>query len=466
MRAAPPLTAVPDLRPPLPRIPHAARRAAQLALVACVALLASGCATYTDRLATASAAASAGNYNAAVSDMNSVLGVSKSDELPNSWTGDKPLAALERGSLQQALSAYADSSRDLSATEPELELLDMKTDPVGTLGAYIYSDSVKTYRTPPTERLALNPINLLNYLAQGDLNGAAVEARRFQVMREYLDTLNITATGPATLGTYLAGFVFERLGEGDRALRYYDETLAGGPVQSLDAPIARLARSNPYRGTHLPERLTQIKGSIGKATTPPELLVVLSVGRVPHKIPQRIPLGVAVGLAGTALSGNVDWLKYGAAKVVVYPALVDTPSTLGPATVTVDDHQVPVDQLTDLGASIRQEYDEAKPKIIAAAITRMAARAGMAEGVRAGGNRQSSVLGDVLAILFESTMVALDRPDTRSWTMLPDRVLVARLPTAPGSHTVDVAFGNGVNRRVSVDVPDGGFAAVVVTEPR
>jgi uncharacterized protein len=75
-------------------------------------------------------------------------------------------------------------------------------------------------------------------------------------------------------------------------------------------------------------------------------------------------------------------------------------------------------------------------------------------------------LGDVLSILFESTLVALDRPDTRSWTMLPDRVLVARLPVAPGSHTVDVGFGGGVNHRVAVDVPNGGFTAVVVTEPR
>jgi hypothetical protein len=65
-------------------------------------------------------------------------------------------------------------------------------------------------------------------------------------------------------------------------------------------------------------------------------------------------------------------------------------------------------------------------------------------------------------------MVALDRPDTRSWTMLADRVLVARLPAAPGPHTVEVSFGGGVGttRTVTVAVPETGCAAAVITEPR
>jgi hypothetical protein len=441
-------------------------RAARLALIAAIAFGATGCATYTDHLAQASNAASAGNFAAAVQDMNALMGVSRSDELPDQWTGDRPLAALERGSLQQALTKFPDSTRDFSGAEPALELLDMKTDPIGALGSYLYSDSVKTYRTPPTERLALNPINSLNFLARGDLDGAAVEARRFQVMRDYLDSRDIKAEGPATLGAYLSGFIFERRGEGDRALRYYEEALAGGPLASLDAPIVRLARANPYRGPRITAVLARETNAPGEVAPPTELLVVLSVGRVPHKIPQRIPVGAAVGIAGTVASGNINFLKYGAAKVVVYPQLVNTPSMLGPAAVTLDGQPVGVEQLTDLGASIWREYDEAKPRIVLAALMRMAARAGVAEGVRAGGGKQSSLLGDLLSFLFESTLVALDRPDTRSWTMLPDRVLVARLAVAPGSHDVDVSFGGGVNRRVSLDVPKDGFAAVVVTEPR
>jgi hypothetical protein len=345
-------------------------------------------------------------------------------------------------------------------------LLDLKTDPIGTLGSYLYSDSVKTYLTPPTERLSLNAINLLSYLAVADLDGAAVEARRFQVMREYLASKDIKADGPATLGTYLAGFVFEHRGEGDRALRYYEEALASGRLASLDGPITRLARINPYRGPHLSEVLASNGAAAARNPSAGELLVVLSVGRVPHREPKRIAVGVAVGLAGTYVSGNVDFLKYGASKVVVYPELVSTPSTLGSATVQIDQAPAPVEELVNLGAAVRKEYDEMRPQIVAAALTRMAARAAAAEGVRAAGREKNDLLADILSILFESALVAFDRPDTRSWTMLPDRVLVTRVPLSQGQHSVTVSFSGGTSRAVSVDVPNGGFAAVVISEPR
>jgi hypothetical protein len=435
-------------------------------VVVCAVSVVSGCATYTDHLAQASLAASSGNYTNAVEQVNGVLDVSSADSLPDRWRGDRPLAALERGVLQQALGRYAGSARDFSAAEQELELLDLKTDPVGALGSYLYSDSVKTYKTPPSERLALNAVNLLNYLARGDLDGAAVEARRFQVMRDYLASEQIDASAPATLGTYLAGFVFEQRGEGDRALRYYDEALAAGSLTTLTAPIVHLARSNPYRGTRLSQVLTGAPSGKNGAGQEGDLLIVLNVGRVPHREPQRMPIGAAIGIAGTLFTGDLDVLKYSAAKVIVYPELFNTPSSLGQPSVRVDGGAVEVEQLTDFGAAIRAEYEQAKPKIIAAALTRLAARAAVAEGIRAGGKQESALLGDLLSILFETTLVALDRPDTRSWTMLPDRVLVARLPVTPGAHSVEVSFGASGGRTVPVEVQKGGYAAVVVTEPR
>ncbi len=430
------------------------------------AALLGGCATYIDRLAVANQATAVGDYARAAGEMNRVLGVASTDQLPAEWTGDRSLAALERGMLQQALAGYPGSARDLSAAEQELELLDLRADAIGALGSYLYSDSAKTYKTPPSERLALNPLNLMNYLAVGDLDGAAVEARRFQVMRDYLDSENIEAEGPATLGTYLAGFVFEHRGEGDRALRYYEEALASAALDSLVEPVQRLARDHPYRGPQITQLL---EPSEGETTAGPEreLLIVVNLGRVPHKEPRRIPVGAAVGIAGTLISGNADFLRYGAGKVIVYPELVDTPSSLGMPLVRVDDRDIPIEQVVDLGAAVRAEYEEAKPTIILAALTRMAARAGVAEGVRAAGNAKSGVLGDVLSILVEATMVALDRPDTRSWTMMPGRVFAARVSVAAGLHDVTVSFGGAApERSITVDTTNPGAATVVVTEPR
>jgi len=453
-----------------------AARRSRLAQVAgrfrfCLLILwavASGCATYTDRLHTANLAAGAGDYATAVSSLNQALGVSGDADLPSKWGNEGALATLERGSLLQAMEKFPASATNFSAAEQELEMLDLSVDPVGAVGSYVYSDSVKSYKAPPSERLALNAINLLNYIGQGDLENAAVEARRFQVMRDFLDTQKISEYGVGALGSYLAGFVFDRRGEGDRALRYYEEALAAGSLQSLAQPAARLAQTNPYRGPRLQGLLAQTAPPPRNAGAPSEMLVVLSLGRVAYKVPERIPVGAAIGIAGASVSGNVDWLTRGVAKVVVYPELVDSPSRLGRPLVRLDGNDVPVEGLVDLNAIVHREYQDIKPKIIAAALTRLASRAAVAEGVRAAGNQESDALGAVLAVAVEGAMAALDEPDTRSWTMMPGQVLVARVPVAPGAHTVEVEFDGapGVRRVATVNVASGGFGAVVVTEPR
>jgi hypothetical protein len=394
--------------------------------------------------------------------------VSEDDELPRRWGTEGALAALERGSLLQALTRYDASARNFSAAEGELELLDLSLDPIGALGSYIYSDSAKTYRAPPSERLALNAVNLLNYIAKGDLDNAAVEARRFQVMRDYLDGAKISEYGVGVLGSYLAGFVFDRRGEGDRSLRYYEEALAAGSLQSLERPAARLVQYNPYRGPRLKRLLAQAPAIVPATTPPSEILIVLSLGRVAHKVPERMPVGAAIGIAGALITEDADWLARGVAKVVVYPELVATPSFLSRPSIQIDGTEAVVEQLIDLDAAVRREYDDLKPKIIAAALTRLAARAAVAEGVRAAGSQEDEALGAILGVLVEGALVALDRPDTRSWTMMPGQVLVARVPVSPGTHTVDVGFAGvaDAGRSVTVAVPAGGYSAVIVTEPR
>lgn len=447
------------------------RLRSRLALATLLAFLAggvaSGCATYTDRMLAANQAAAAGDYPSAIGALNGILGVSDASSLPDDWKADRALAALERGVLQQSLTRWTESQRDLAAAEKQIELIEYTRDPVGSLASYIYSDSAKPYAAMASERLALNPVNLQNYLASGDLDGAAIEARRFQTTREFMATEGIDDHGVDPFGAYLAGFVFEAMGEGDRALRYYDEALERGPLASLRSPAHRLAAQFPYRGKNLTRFLGTTTAS-AVAGDAGELLIVLNLGRVPHKIPERLPVGVAIGYIGALATDDIRFLARSATKVIVYPKLVDTPSRLGAPSVQIDGAGVELDHLADLGAAVRGDYKGLEPKIIAAALTRLAARAAVAEGVRAAGNQQSDALGLALSILVESAAVAADRPDTRSWTMMPGNVLVARLTVPPGSHQVDVAFSGvpSARRSITVEVPARGYRAVVITEPR
>lgn len=444
-----------------------------------------GCATYTDRMQAATAAVEAGAYADGLSALNKALRVDSEQELPERWRSNDPLTVLERGIVLQSLGRYAESSHDLQAADQEIELLDLRSGAVGALGKYLYSDAAGKYKAPPSERLALNAINLLNYLARSDLDGAAVEARRFQTQREFLANNGIDAPGPASLGAYFAGVVFEKLGEGDRALRYYEEALAGaGPLESLREPVTRLAKSHPYRGPRIeallaegaPTGSTPGGGSTAKpkkaaSPAPGEILVVTSVGRVPHKVPERIPIGAAIGVAGTILTDDLSVLEHSVFKVLVIPALKPVGSGLSSIAVAVDGAPANLELVSNLGAAVAQEYEANKPKIIAAGISRLVARAAVAEGARVAGNQagnNGNLIGALLGLATEAALVAADRPDTRSWTMLPGRVLATRIPVPAGAHTVEIAFGSAgaLPRRFDVNVAPGGLATVVVTEPR
>jgi len=412
--------------------------------------------------------AASGDYAASEKVVNKLIDVKESDELPAKFGDDASLALLERASLKQARGEYVSSASDFQTADKELEFLDLSNDTVGSIGKYVYSDSATKYKSSATEKLALNTYNMMNYLAEGELSGARVEARRFTVMRSYLDDLQ-PGSAYGIAGSYLAGFVMEYLREYGSAMRYYDEALEKKPLESLRAPVSRLAPLTSFRGKQLSPL---IDPALGKPLpkNAGELLVVVSLGRVPHKVPKRIPIGAAIGLAGTFISGNPDVLGHSVAKVVVYPELEPSPNRVTEATLSVDGQSAGLEQISDFGHEISHEYEAIRPRIIGAALSRMIVRAAAAEGVRQGAQAggSSSGVAFLAAILTELTLVAMDKPDTRSWQFLPEKVHVHRSVVPAGVHQVQIQLGPGNQGVVTreVDVPPGGFGTVVVTEPR
>ncbi len=436
-----------------------------------VMLLFGGCATYTDILSKTHQAADSGNYEAGIRELNDILGVKSFEKIPDEWTAHRPLAALERGMLLQAQGQYEWSARDLSAAETELEFLDLKLDAVGNIGKYIYNDSAEVYKAQPTERLALNALNMLNYLAMDNLEGAGVEARRFTLAREYLVSLDEGGEqgSHGAFGSYLAGFVFEKLGEPDRALRYYEEALDAGNLQAFREPVLRLSDRGNYIGRKMKEYLAGLTASNPPDTEPDgEVLIILGLGRVPYKIPKRMPIGAAIGYAGAWVTGDLKVLGYTAFKVVVYPEQVKPNNMLSKATLSLDGRDMPVELLTDLDAEITREYETIKPKIIGAALTRMIARAAAAEGARAVARKKGGATAMLAALATEATLVGLDKPDTRSWTFLPARIYVCRARVNSGRHEISVNLSGRarITRTIEVEVPPKGFSVVVITEPR
>ncbi len=504
--------------PPTPKHSRSALGAWVVALS-----LAVGCATYSERTDAARDALQRGDVSGGVDQLNKFLKVRRSSELPDKWKKDFELVVLERATMLQAQGEYETSARDFEVADKQLELLDISRDGAGKLGKYIYSDSATKFKASPTEKLSINAMNLCNYLVRGDLQGARVEAKRFTVIRNYMRDYDPEHEHNA-FGSYLAGFVYEQLGQADEALRYYDEALQEREFASLRGPIAALSQRGSYRGerirSYLPQDVaptpTQAPTPAPAAAPPPaeapapapaadappvqrpgtatpgfasigsqpawpafapakttgELLVVAKTGRVPYKVPKRIPIGLAIGLAGAYVTGDTTLLEYGMFKVVTYPELVAHDTVFDAAALTIDGHALDMDLATDVTSEIVGEYEDMKPKIIGAALTRMIARAAAAEAGRAAGSQSKEaggLIGFLAAAAIEGTMVALDKPDTRSWTTLPARAYVARATVPAGTHEIVVTLtgpGGSERRRATVTVAPGGFAVVDVTSLR
>ena len=520
---------------------RAAFKTVATAVTLAAAVAGVSCATYSDKTEDAHNALRKADYKGSVSHFNKILKVRSAESFPKKWKKNFELVVLERAMVLQAMGEFELSAKNFQAAEKKLEFLDLARDGAGKIGKYIYSDDATKYKTTPTEKLSLNALNMVNYLARGDLNGAKVEAKRFTTMRKYFSDYDPEHEHGA-FGSYLAGFVYERLGRSDTALRYYEEALQERDFGSLAHPIARLAKTGTFRGERINEYLpsapdipkpepkpaapepvakpatvapvtapvdaeaAQPSQDAGEVKAPPasppvqrpdqastllgswvtagsnlwnappklpaEILVVAKTGRVPYKIPKRIPIGAAIGLAGAYITGDTTLLEYGMFKVLTYPELVSAKNVFVDADLRIDGKTVPLESATDIGSEVVSEFDELRPKIIGAALTRMIVRAAAAEGARAAGRQAdgaAGLVGFLAAAAVEGTMVALDKPDTRSWATLPDRVFVGRLVVPPGVHRVEVtAYGPGGKEQhsIEVEVPASGFVVVDVTTLR
>lgn len=448
------------------------------------------CATYSDKTSAMREHVQVGELTQGLTELNRFLKVKDAHELPSKWGSETALAVLERATLLHATQDWDASAINFQAAEQELELLDIAKDTAGEIGKYMFSDSATKYKTTPTEKLSLNAINLLNYLNQGDLDGARIEGKRFTVMRNYLlDYDPDNAHG--AFGSYLSGFVAEREGNWDEALRFYDEALERHDLPGLGEAIQRVARKGSYRTERLnryigvPSLPAPVQGSVeppaGEAIPVPapapvapqtqggEVLLVVMTGRVPYKVPRRIPIGAAIGLAGAYVTGDTRVLEHTALKVVVFPDLEPAGNLFDSVAWSIDGRPIHIDLVSDLGVEITHEFEQLKPKIIGSAITRMIVRAAAAEGARAAGETANGAVGLLSALAVEATLVVIDKPDTRSWTLLPDRVFIGRAMVPPGEHGVEVFVqGNGgqETRTMQVNVAEGGYVVLDVTTLR
>lgn len=440
------------------------RRAPSWVAALCIAVAAAGCASHSEGTKAARTALDAGKPEKALELYNEKLEVETAKELPAEVGGDNTVLLLDRAMILQQLEQYELASRDLEVADKQIEVLDFSRNAVDDLGKYMFSDASGPYKAPFYEKLLINTENMVNYLQRGDLNGARIEARRLAVMQTYIADHQGEGASLIGPGSYFAGFIFEKSNQPQEALRYYDEALAFTEFESLGPVVARLAEKSSYRTPRLQKLIDEHKGSTSSDAESGELLVIVNRGRVPPKLPERVPIGLALTYASGLISpddvatanrlaaqGLVTWVNY--------PSL-GKERLSGEATLRVDGRPEPLELALAVDDEAAKAWEEAKGSLVASAITRLITRLVAGEVTRkaAGGG----LLGAVLSLGTQATMTATDIPDTRSWATLPARIDIGRLTLPAGSHQVELTVSR-TKKVVAIDLKPGGWSVVNVT---
>jgi len=437
-----------------------------------LASLAGGCASYSGSVEEAKADVVRGDPDRGVEKLNEVLGVRKDYEIPNELDGENTLVLLERAVLMQALGNYEVAARDMMLADQKLDWLDIAAQGKAKIGKYIYSGSSTRYRAPPYERFLLNTMNMINFLALRDWEGAQVEARRFGILEEFfLDKQQSNVLeGAVGFGNYLGGVAFEASGDYQNAARRYVKAWHYGTRTSrLRERTVALCSMIGYKPSELVDLddLSELDEAVSSADPPSfseyrnnyvdgELIVLVQTGLVPYKVPKRYPLLRALEYSESrgAYAGSValsaeerrrarELAVSGALKWVNFPALSEKglPSARS-VSLEIDDGSTAFGSVIDVDRQVEHAWRQMSGALMAAAISRTLVRAvaGTAtrEAVQSSNAEGAGLLGVFAQIAVEGGMAAADRPDTRSWSLLPGKVRLRRLDVSPGQHQVGV----------------------------
>ena len=434
-------------------------RARLAATVLLLAMLA-GCATfrsYDSELTSTINLAAAGNVDGAIKQLER-----------NNKLGTKDLLYyLELGELQRLNRRYDDSEKAWLAADAQVQAWEKTAlaNPeklLGSVTSVILNDKSIPYEGHDYEKVMLTTRLALDHLAQGDFDTARVDIKRthereaiiaelrkkelqkteeeaskrgmktgFKELNGYpvqtIENPEVNAlrnSYESAFSHYLAGFVYEALGEPSLAAAGYRRAIELQPNQpQLEDALAGLDMRVAARDT-------------GNT----DVLFVLESG---------------TALARKSRQFNLPFF-YGNRMLIVpvsFPVMAPAQPSFMPAELQIQG-QAPIgtSSITSIDLMARKALQEEMPGIMLRGIIRSSAKAiAQAQG---GKHDQSGLLALALAI----GSIVTESADERGWRSLPEQIAIARARIPSGTHTVMLQTPEGA-RSVQLNLA-GRFAVV------
>lgn len=293
-------------------------------------------------------------------------------------------------------------------------------------GALTVNDLMRSYTGAPYERAMIHVYSALNYLELGRPESARVEALQLDTLAARRDGEDLPV--PA-FARYMSGMVFESLDEWDDAMidyrnayrlyRRYPQAYGTGVPAPLLRDLIRVADRQGFEDElgRYREQLDAPAGAVPGPRPRPgqgEVVVLLHSGLAPVKRES--------GVAATTKDGQLVTVSmpYYARRA---PYIIGGRVVAGEAAATLE----PVE---DVQALAIETLEEQRPAILARAIARAALKKKASDEAR----EKDEALGFMVNVAGALS----ERADTRSWSTLPGRIYLARLPLPSGEHALRV----------------------------
>lgn len=380
----------------------------------------SGCAAYHERMAAVDEALARGQADKALEALDA--------DGHRAGGQDRPLYLMNRAMILRLRGDLEGAIRDLSEAARLTEEAAVISVSEQAAAATV-NEGRRSYAGAPYERRLIHVFLALSYLELGRLEDARVEALQIDLISRALAE---KGEPEDPFARWLAGTVFEALGEWSDARIAYDKALAA--YTDEDSPYAL----PPPR--QLQRDLVRATRALGLADEARRLrerfhLVADDPALDPEAYARQGEL-IFVYLDNLAplwreTNTLVQATEDGHLVRIALPYAVPRPSPVERARVRADDHEATAERAEDI-ARLSVTYLEGQmPKLVARAIVRAVAKEKAVDKVQQEG-------GAVLGLMMNIATVASERADTRSWSLLPDNVRLARLPLPPGTYPVQV----------------------------
>ncbi len=384
-----------------------------LAVVAAVLVL-PGCATYS---------ASFANVESATANRDLDGAVKALDELKLSGT-DETLHHLNKGTLLRLQGQYAESNRHFDAAKSLMEkfnAISIKEQ----MASVTVNDTMKAYEGLPSEQMMVYAFEALNYLQAGDIDGAAVEARQFDVKQHLIAEKNANAKYlSGAFVRYLNSMVYEAADERDSARIEMQKAVDGYKAQNSGFAVPHALAGDLARVT-------------AGTATPGEAVFILHNGLGPSLDE------VVIRVRNPDAQNGSAWLS------LAVPKFSRRQAPVARVVLSAGANSATGEVVEDINDIAEKSLNDRLPLITARAVARMVAKNIAAQKAKKEG-------GELLGFAMDIATAVSERADTRSWSLLPGSILMARLALPPGKHDVTATYysasGNVIGTREFKDV--------------